>query len=478
MDNKIRTRFAVSPTGFMHIGGARTALYDWLFARNQKGHLVLRIEDTDKEREVEGGIEHILESLNWLGIDWDEGPDIGGDFGPYTQSERLEIYREYAQKLIDSGHAYADPYSSEEVGQFRQKAQAEKRAFLYRDHRPNNPPIWDGSQPLRLKVVEIKSYSWDDSVRGELSAGEEAIDDIVLIKSDGYPTYNFAHIVDDYLMKITHVLRGEEFIASIPKYLSIYEAFGWKPPVFATLPPIMAPSGNKKLSKRDGAPDVLAYRDQGYMPETIANFLALMGWNDGSEQEVYSINELIKKFDLARVQRSGARFDDQRLQWISGHHIRNLDLETLYQRTISPKDWWPEASDDADIEHKKHVLSLVQEKLKNFSELKDNVELFFTEPDVTLGDVLESDKQVAKLGEETIKHYLTVALDSLSDSDFKTEDIEIRLRRLVTELDTKTGVFFKLIRYTVTGRGVAPGLFETLSTLGKEASLHRIQKLL
>jgi glutamyl-tRNA synthetase len=474
----IRTRFAVSPTGFLHIGGARSALYDWLFARSQGGKLILRIEDTDKDREVEGGVDHILESLKWLGIDWDEGPDIGGEHGPYTQSERLDIYKEYAQKLLDTGHAYADPYTTEEVNAFRTQAQHDKRAFLYRDHRPANPPAWDGSQPLRLKVADIKSYTWHDSVRGELSAGEEALDDIVLIKSDGFPTYNFAHIIDDHLMGITHVLRGEEFIASVPKYLSIYDAFGWEAPVMATLPPIMAPSGNKKLSKRDGAPDVLAYRDQGYMPETIINFLALMGWNDGSEQEVYSVDELIKTFDIARVQRSGARYDDQRLQWISGHHIRNLDIDDLFTRTVEPKNWWPASAENADIEHKKHVLALVQEKLKTFSELAENVEFFFSEPNIMLADILVSDKQLAKLGEQTAHSHLEAACASLTECDFSEADLETKLRALVEQLDTKTGVLFKLIRHAITGRGIAPGLFETLATLGKETSLSRIQKLL
>ena len=221
---KVVTRFAPSPTGFMHVGGIRTALFAWAFAKKHGGTFILRIEDTDKEREVAGSKEQIMEALKWLGIIWDEGPDIGGPNAPYTQSERLSHYKKYAQILIEKGHAYADPYSEEELETLRKRSEELKKPFLYMEHRPENPPIWDGKIPLRLKTPEIKSYKWHDEVRGELSAGPEALDDFVLIKSDGYPTYNFAHVIDDIEMKVTHIFRGDEFISSTPKFLSLYEA--------------------------------------------------------------------------------------------------------------------------------------------------------------------------------------------------------------------------------------------------------------
>ena len=271
----IRTRFAPSPTGFMHVGAARTALFAWLLARQagNNGTFILRIEDTDKQREVEGSIAHIGDSLQWLGVQWDEGIAVGGPHQPYIQSERLEIYKEWAQRLVDAGRAYADPYSPQELDAFREKAKAEKRPFLYRDHRPEQPPAWDGSQPLRFKS-NPQNYTWHDAVMGELSSGEEAIDDFIIIKSDGYPTYNFCHIVDDAIMEVTHVLRSQEFLSSTPKFLNLYDALKLKRPVLATLPFVMAIDGKKKLGKRDGAKDILDYGKEGYLPEAMVNFLA------------------------------------------------------------------------------------------------------------------------------------------------------------------------------------------------------------
>src|SRR3989344_4889750 len=321
---KVVTRFAPSPTGFMHVGGIRTALFAWAFAKKHGGTFILRIEDTDKEREVAGSKEQIMEALKWLGIIWDEGPDIGGPNAPYTQSERLSHYKKYAQILIEKGHAYADPYSEEELETLRKRSEELKKPFLYREHRPENPPIWDGKRPLRLKTPEIKSYKWHDEVRGELSAGPEALDDFVLIKSDGYPTYNFAHVIDDIEMKVTHVVRGQEFIASTPKFLSLYEAFGVLPPFFVTTPPIMAADGKKKLSKRDGAKDILEYKKEGYLPDTMINYLAFLGFNPGGEKEVFTREELISVFDLTRIQRSGARWDDEKLDWMNKEHIKLL----------------------------------------------------------------------------------------------------------------------------------------------------------
>ena len=316
------TRFAPSPTGFMHVGGVRTALYAWAYARKHGGRFILRIEDTDKAREVENSIPHIIESLKWLGITWDEGVDIGGPHAPYLQSKRLDSYKKYAQILIEKGLAYPDPYTDEEVSLFRQKADEEKKAFLYRNHRPTQFGTWDGTQTLRFKVPEIKSYTWHDAVRGDLTAGEEALDDFVLIKSDGYPTYNFAHIIDDLEMGVTHIMRADEFIASTPKFLSLYQALEITPPVLVTLPPILAPEGNKKLGKRDGAKDILTYREEGYVPEAMINFLSFLGWNPGGEQEIMSPEEIIAQFSIEKIHKSGAMFNDEKLLWMNKEHIR------------------------------------------------------------------------------------------------------------------------------------------------------------
>jgi glutamyl-tRNA synthetase len=279
-ENKVVTRFAPSPTGFMHVGGVRTALFAFLWARKNKGTFILRIEDTDKKREVEGSVEHIINSLKWIGINWDEGPDIGGKNSPYLQSERLEIYKKHAEKLLEKGLAYTDPYTAEELEAFRKIAEENKKPFLYREHRPENPPKWDGSQAIRFKT-DLKKYKWHDMVRGDLEAGEEALDDIILIKKDGFPTYNFAHIIDDFEMGVTHIFRADEFIASTPNYLALYEALEIKRPEFVTLPPILGEAGTKKLGKRDGAKDILDYKKEGYLPEAMFNFLAFIGWNPG-----------------------------------------------------------------------------------------------------------------------------------------------------------------------------------------------------
>lgn len=316
------TRFAPSPTGYMHVGGVRTALYAWAFARKNGGRFILRIEDTDKGREVDGSIPHIIESLKWLGISWDEGVDIGGPYAPYLQSERIDSYKKYIQILLDKGLAYPDPYSEQEVAALRQKAEDEKRTFLYRDHRPEVFGVWDGTQPLRFKVPEVKSHSWNDAVRGDLSAGGEALDDFIIMKSDGYPTYNFAHIIDDLEMGVTHIMRADEFIASTPKFLSLYEALEINPPVFVTLPPILSPAGNKKLGKRDGAKDILEYREEGYLPEAMVNFLAFLGWNPGGEQEIMTPEEIINSFSIERIHKAGAMFNEEKLLWMNKEHIK------------------------------------------------------------------------------------------------------------------------------------------------------------
>lgn len=468
-----RTRFAPSPTGYLHVGGVRTALFAWLLAKQSGGQFLLRLEDTDKNREIEGSGQHIMDSLRWLGLNWDEGIDKGGPHGPYLQSERLDIYKEWAQKLVAKGRAYADPYTKEEVDGFRQQSNAAKKPFLYRDYRPEEPPAWDGSRPLRFRS-EPKAYTWHDAVMGELSAGPEAVDDFILIKSDGYPTYNFAHIIDDLLMECTHVIRAQEFIASVPKFLNLYEALDIEPPVLAIVPPVMGPDGKKKLSKRDGAKDILDYAREGYLPDALLNFMASLGWNDGTEQEVFTVEELVQKFSLDRVQRGGAKFDEKRLLWMNGAHIRSLPIDTLYEKVAG---FWPPEVEHYDEQYRKLVLKLVQERMKFFAELPELSSFFFQDLPVN-PKLWEDNKQLQKLLHSELKSLVEQSLGTLEESDFSLNDLTLRLNRLLETTGQKPGVLFSLIRIATTMAPASPGLAETLAVLGKETCLRRIRTML
>jgi glutamyl-tRNA synthetase len=465
-----RTRFAPSPTGFLHVGGIRTALFAFLVARQAGGKFVLRFEDTDKKREVAGSAEHLISSLRAIGIEYDEGPDIDGPYGPYIQSQRLDHYKKWAEKLIEQGRAYADPYTPEQIQAFRDEAQATKRAFRYRDHRPENPPNWDGTQPLRFKS-EPKSYTYHDEVMGDITTSPEVVDDFILIKSDGYPTYNFAHIIDDAEMKITHVIRGQEFISSMPNYLALYEALGLAHPIFAHMPHIMNEQGNKKLGKRDGAKDVLDYIRDGYLPETMMSFIATLGWNDGTEQEVFTKDELIEKFSLARVQRSGARFDEKRLLWMNGHFIRELSLDELADRI---EFFWPEAAKKTPESYKKQVLTLAQDRLKTLRDLPELTSYFFEEPVIKL-DLITENKQLKKLSSAELIDLLSSVKNAFEQiSDWTPEILQDTLNQLLETTGQKPGTLFSLVRVVTTWAPFSPQLNDTLALLGKDTTLERI----
>jgi glutamyl-tRNA synthetase len=465
----VRTRFAPSPTGLLHVGGIRTALFAWLLARQQGGQFILRFEDTDKAREVAGAREHLMESLRALGLEYDEGPDIGGPHGPYVQSERLDIYRQWAQRLIDAGRAYADPYTQDEVQAFREQARAEKRPFLYRNHRPENPPAWGGATPLRFRS-DPKAYTWTDAVMGEMKTGPEVIDDFVLIKSDGFPTYNFCHIVDDAEMQVSHVFRGQEFLASVPNYLNLYEALGLEPPVLAHMPHILAEGGKRKLSKRDGAKDVLDYIRDGFLPEALRSFIATLGWNDGTEQEIFTTDELVTKFSLDRIGRSGALFDEKRLEWVNGHFIRALDIDTIYTRWQA---YWPTEAAGATDDYKKQVLGLIQERLKYFAELPELTRFFFTDLPID-PELISGNKQLKKLEPGELKELLTTARTAIEPSDFSVGDLTDKLNQLLETTGQKPGILFSLIRIATTQAPASPGLADSLAVLGKETVLRRI----
>lgn len=470
----VRTRFAPSPTGFIHVGGIRTALFAWLIAKQNNGKFILRIEDTDQTREVSGSVEHIQESLKWLGLQWDEGPGVDGNHGPYLQSQRLDIYKKWAEKLIEQGRAYADPYTPEEVQLFREQAKSNKKAFLYRDHRPENPGSWDGSTPLRFKSDPgQETIKWHDEVMGDMHAGPEAIDDFILIKSDGFPTYNFAHIVDDHEMQVSHVIRGQEFLASMPNYLNLYEALGFKKPIFATMPHILNPTGNKKLSKRDGAKDILDYKKEGYLTEAMINFLASLGWNDGTEQEVYNVQEIIKKFSLDKVQSSNAHFDERRLLWLNGAHIRNLDIDDLY---VKVADYWPSniTEEFNNEKYKKQVLALVQERIKFFAELPELSNFFFEDLPIN-PELITNHKQIGKMDKSEIRSLLEASLSKLEASNFEASSLQNSLNELLESTGQKPVVLFSLIRIATTQRPASPGLADTMVLLGKERSIKRIK---
>jgi glutamyl-tRNA synthetase len=462
----------------LHVGSARTALYAWLFARKHSGQFVLRIEDTDKTREVEGAIGHIMESLKWLGLQWDESTDTGGPYGPYIQSERLPIYRAYAERLLTAGHAYPDPYTEEDVGRLRKQAEEEKRAFLFREHRPETAQEWNGSAPLRFKVPNIKRYEWEDAVLGKLSAGEEALDDFVLLKSDGYPTYNFAHVVDDIEMRITHVMRGQEFVASTPKFLSLYDALGVESPVFATLPPILGESGTKKLSKRDGAQDVLDYRKEGYLPDAMLNFLALLGWHPKGNGEVFTREELIEDFSLERVQKSGAQFDEIKLKHLNREHLRKLsdDAFLLQAGLIVP-----------DPSRLLRALPILRERAYTFKEaagiVAGELAFVFVAPPLSAEQLTAKAPKQEQGGAEKTQSHLEAFINhitKLTEGD-TPETIKAALMPYADAIPKEEGgrgAALWPLRYALSGAERSPDPFALIYILGREESLSRIRAAL
>lgn len=475
---KYITRFAPSPTGYIHIGNVRSAIYPYLVARQNGGKFILRIEDTDRERYVEGATELIEDTLTWLGLDWDEGPIVGGDHGPYFQSERLGIYHEWAKKLLESGRAYSDATPSEKIDEYRKQCTINKKPFLYRNFRPEKLDFeFKEGVPIRFKA-EPKEYNWEDAVMGPMHAGPETQDDIILIKKDGYPTYNFAHIVDDALMRVTHVMRGVEYLSSTPNYLALYEAFGLDVPVLVSLPHILAPTGNKKLGKRDGAKSVTEYRNDGVLAEAMLNYLACLGWNDGTEQEIYTKEELISRFSLDRIQTSGARYDETKLLWMNGQWIRRIfdteGVEALYDRTIG---FWPEVSENASREYKLEVLSIIYDRLKTLSDLKEMTEYFFADPEIDM-DMLKNNKFLKKLSEAELEDLFKKTISKLSEvDDWDENNLQNALNELLSETGKKPAELFSLIRLSLSFAPFSPALNLTLKVLGKDVSLARLNEV-
>lgn len=475
---KVVTRFAPSPTGFVHIGGIRTALFAYLLARKYGGKFILRIEDTDRARVVEGSLEHIQESLKWLGLNWDFGPDKPGPFGSTIQSERRDTYIPWAQKLIEKGLAYPDPYTPEEVEAFRQKAQEEKRAFLYREHRPETFGVWDGKTALRYKVPEIKRYDWHDEARGRLSAGPEALDDIIIMKADGYPVYAFAHIIDDYNMGVTHILRSDEWISSVPRFLSLYESLEIPPPIQATLPPILRDDRTKKLGKRDGAKDVLDYKKEGYLPAAILNYLALIGWNPGTDQELFTLEELIQAFSLDRIQKAGGAFNEEKLDWFNREYIKKLSTEEFWDYA---KPWIPDNYKNTELaEVLKKLESIIRDRIEKFADVKTlfegaspelaegEMDYFFKAPKVDDAMLVWKDSTLEK-AHEFLKEIKSILKD-LESWDYES------IKGAIWPYADKEGRGAVLwpMRVALSGREKSPDPFEIASILGKEETLKRL----
>ncbi len=477
-EKKIVTRFAPSPTGFLHVGGVRTAIYAWLWAKKNNGNFILRIEDTDKVREVPGSIEHIIKSLKWIGIDWQEGPDIGGPNAPYIQSQRLDSYKKYAQKLVEKGLAYADPYTEEEVEEFRKKSEEAKKPFLFRDYRPENPPTWDGTQPLRFKVTDIKSYEWEDLVRGHLKAGPEALDDFILIKKDGYPTYNFAHIIDDLEMGVTHIMRADEFISSTPKFLSLYEALEIQKPKLVTLPPILGADGKKKLGKRDGAKDFLEYSKDGYLPEAMLNFLAFIGWNPGGDKEIFTKEELIESFDINKIHISGGQFNIEKLDWINHEHLKKLTKEDQEKYVISFIPEKTKSLENYSDDIVKKITPIIIERIrkgKDLEEMEEKGELsyYFEKPKIEKDSLFFKNSKITENKYETLAVYLKELIEKIQNIDvFTAEKIKEGIWSYAEEKGR--GDILWPMRYSLSGAEKSPDPFMLAEIFGKEETINRI----
>ncbi|MBQ8991896.1 glutamate--tRNA ligase [Candidatus Saccharibacteria bacterium] len=472
---KAITRFAPSPTGYIHIGNVRSAIYPYLLAKQTGGTFILRIEDTDQARYVEGATDLIKETLLWLGLNWDEGPDVGGPHAPYFQTERKDHYIKWAKKLIAAGRAYADPTPSEKIDEYRKADTAKKIPYLYRNHRPENTPEWQEGTPIRFKT-EPKSYKWTDEVMGDLSSGPEVLDDIILIKKDGLPTYNFAHIIDDLEMGVTHVIRGQEYLSSMPNYLALYEALGIARPKFVSLPHILAPQGNKKLSKRDGAKSVTDYRNDGILPEAMLNYLACLGWNDGTEQEIYNLEELLEKFSLDRIQNSGARFDETKLIWTNGMWIRKIHdeegIDVLYDKISA--GFWPDSARNYPETYRKQVLDIIYDRLKSLSDLKTYTAYFFEEPRIDVSLITEN-KFLKKSSEDELQNLLATVARRLGDeTDWSADRLQEILNSLLEETGKKPAELFSLIRIAVSFAPFSPALHLTLEVLGPSHTLARL----
>lgn len=482
MADEVRVRFAPSPTGYLHIGGARTALFNWLHARHCAGKFVLRIEDTDAERTIEDSIEQILDGFRWLGIDWDEGPVVGGQYGPYFQSQRRAQYRQAAETLLKSGHGYWCYCTPEELQQRRDKALREGRAPMYEGtcrfltEEQRAALAAEGRKPaLRLRTPDTGITAYDDLIRGHIAFENALIGDFVCLKSDGFPTYNFACVVDDAAMKLTLVIRADEHISNTPKQIMIYEALGISPPKFAHVPMILSPD-RSKLSKRHGAMSVQEFRELGYLPEAVLNYLAFLGWTPKGENEVMSIEEMIAQFDIQSVSKNAAIYDIQKLTWMNGHYIRTIDIDRLTKLAIpfmQRQGLLRQYVSPDEEAYLKKILLVMRDRVKTLAEVPEAVDYFYR--DFVTYEEKGVKKHFAKEGTADLLDEAARRLSTASEPLDQTLAEEV-YRGLIEEKGIGSGQLIHSTRLALTGRTTGPGLFDVIALLGKEKSVSRLKK--
>jgi len=473
---KVRVRFAPSPTGFLHIGGLRTALYDYLFARHHKGKLILRIEDTDQNRKVEGAVDNLLDSFHKLGIDFDEGPVIGGEYGPYVQSQRLELYHRYATDLVEKGYAYPCYCSAETLDEMRKDLQ-EKKLFPKYDRRclklskeEIGNRIANGEKHvLRLKMPDERTFIINDEIRGQVEIDTNQLDDQVIIKSDGFPTYHLAAVVDDHLMEITHVIRGEEWLSSTPKHIFLYECLGWTAPKWVHLPLILNPD-RTKLSKRMNDVSVESYFEKGYLKEALINFVALLGWHGADDREIYSLEELCSEFELDRVNKAGAVFDLTKLDWMNGQYIRSLPLEYIAE---SCRKYFTDAG--IDISNNEKYLKVI-DSARNYITLLPEIvaqsEMYYAVSDI-------DEKELVVMQEDSTKRLFKWYISKLKElSDFNKDNLAELVNKGMSELGIKGKQYYHPLRLALIYKGSGPDIPTLIDILGLEDTIARLTKAL
>ena len=497
MSKPVRVRFAPSPTGPLHIGGVRTALFNYLFAKKHGGQFILRIEDTDQNRYVEGAEAYIIEALEWCGIPFDEGPGKDGGYGPYRQSERKHLYRKYAEQLIDSGHAYYAFDAPETLSHHRKDHEAKGKTFIYNAHnrlKLSNSLSLSANEAeerlrneepfvIRYKTPENSVIKVLDTIRGEIEVDSRTLDDKILFKSDGMPTYHLANIVDDHLMEISHVIRGEEWLPSLALHQQLYDAFGWRAPEFAHLPLIMKPTGKGKLSKRDGEKlgfpvfplsweESIGYREAGYYPEAVVNFLALLGWNPGSEQELFSLQQLVTEFSLDRVNKAGARFDPEKTRWFNQQYLQDRDAEVLFQEFQQELQQAEVDTSIYDQDKLRTILSLVRERAVFASELVGLSAYFFRDPE-------NYDPKAVKRGwKEESPEQLKALMALLDNTEFESGELEGAIKSYIADSELSFGAIMPMLRLVLVGELKGAGVFDIMAVLGKDAVMSRFTNAL
>ena len=474
---KTRTRYAPSPTGFMHVGNLRSAIFEYLIAKHDNGDFILRIEDTDQTRKVEGAVEFIYDTCKLCGLDFDEGPNNPGEYGPYIQSERLEIYQKYAHELVEKGYAYYCFCSEERLDKLREQAENEKVAFMYDGHckhlsEEEIKEKLDAGVPyvIRQKMPTSGVSVYEDLVYGKISVENRILEDQILLKSDGYPTYNFANVIDDHLMGITHVARGNEYVMSTPKYNLLYDAFGWDKPIYIHLPMVNGSDG-KKLSKRNGDASFMDLYNDGYLPEAIVNYLVLLGWSPQTNDEIFSLEELVKIFDPKRINKSASTFDIKKLQWVNAHYIKKLDIDALLDITI------PHLKEAYNLENKtldwlKHLVSIYQNHISYGKQIVEETGMFFKE-NINLDSECQEFMKT-----EGIDNTLKVFLDEITKiDDWNVENIKEAINNTKTGAGVKGKMLFMPIRIAVSGIMHGPELADTIYLIGKELTIKRLKNI-